>query len=71
MRKEIFPSLNAAYDEWLGGDGGKALRETVKRGAEHWQAQAEKALSIYREYEGEDGKVLMRALEGLNEGIRF
>lgn len=71
MRKEIFPALSIAYEKWLEGDGGKALRETVKRGAEHWQAQAEKALAIYREHEGEGGKVLMRALESLNEGIVF
>ena len=71
MRKEIFPALVTAYDKWLEGDRGKALRETAKRGAEHWQAQAEKALSIHRVHEGEDGKGLMKALAVLDEDIRF
>ena len=71
MRKEIFPALPRAYQAWLDGDNGILLRETVKRGAEHWQAQAEKALSIYREHEGEDSKALMRALAVLDENVKF
>ncbi|MGM0593371.1 MAG: Sfum_1244 family protein [Pseudomonadota bacterium] len=71
LRKEIFPALVTAYDKWLQGDGGKALREAVKRGAEHWQAQAEKALSLYRGYEGEDSKALLRALAALDEGVKL
>lgn len=71
MRKEIFPALRTAYEKWLQGDGGKALRETVKHGAEHWQAQAEKALAIYNSHEGEDGKALMEALAVLDESVRF
>ncbi|HEX9596796.1 MAG TPA: hypothetical protein VF982_07960 [Anaerolineales bacterium] len=71
LRKEIFPALVTAYHEWLQGDGGKALRETAKRGAEHWQRQAEKTLSLYREHGGEDSKALMKALGELDEGVRF
>ena len=71
MRKEIFPALSIAYEKWLEGDGGKALQETVKRGAEHWQVQAEKALSIYRKHGGEDSKALMQALAELDESVRF
>lgn len=71
LRREIFPSLTKAYLAWLDGDNGKLLRETVKRGAEHWQKQADKALSLYREHEGKDGKGLMKALAVLDAGIRF
>ncbi len=71
MRKEIFPALSIAYEKWLEGDGGKALWETVKRGADHWQAQAETALSIYRQHEGEDSKASMKALTVLDNGIRL
>lgn len=70
MRKEIFPALTLAYRAWLDGDNGTLLRETVKRGAEHWQQQAEKALSIYKAHEGEDGNALTQALAGLDAGIR-
>lgn len=70
MRKEIFPSLVSAYEKWLQGDGGKTLLETIKYGAEHWQAQAQKALAIYRQL-GEDGKALMKALAVLDEDIKL
>jgi hypothetical protein len=69
MRKEIFPALAKAYQAWLDGDNGKLLKETVKRGAEHWQKQADKALAIYRNREGDDSKALMQALAQLDEGI--
>lgn len=71
LRKEIFPSLSTAYDKWLEGDGGKALRETVKRGAEHWQEQTEKALDIYRQRESDDSKELMKALARLDECVKL
>lgn len=71
MRKEIFPSLVTAYQAWLDGDNGKRLRETVKRGADHWQQQAEKALVIYRNRNSDDAKALMQALSALDEQITF
>lgn len=71
MRKEIFPALTMAYQAWLDGDHGKLLRETIKRGAEHWQRQAEKALAIYRNRESDEPKALMQALAQLDEGIVF
>ncbi len=70
LRKAIFPSLSAAYDLWLQGDHGRALHETIKRGAEHWWSQAEKALKIYRQH-GDDGKSLMKALTVLDEDIKL
>ncbi|MEN8169694.1 MAG: Sfum_1244 family protein [Pseudomonadota bacterium] len=63
-RKELFPALEAAYQKWLRGDDGKALRETVKRGVELWRMQAESALSVYREV-GDDGAELMQRLNQL------
>jgi len=71
MRKEIFPALARAYQLWLEGDHGHALRETVKRGANHWQQQAEKALQIFRTTGDEDSKALMQALASLDETIRY
>jgi hypothetical protein len=71
MRKEIFPRLAKAYQAWLDGDNGKLFKETVKRGAEHWQQQADKALKIYRQRESDDPKALMQALSQLDEGIQF
>ncbi len=65
LRKEIFPSLGTAYEGWLNGDKGKRLRETMQRAADHWLAQTEKALAIYRQH-GDNSKELMRELDGLN-----
>lgn len=71
MRKEIFPSLTQAYQAWLDGDNGKLLKETVKRGAEHWQRQAEEALEIYRNRESDDSKALMHAFDRLDKTLSF
>ncbi|HEY9147949.1 MAG TPA: hypothetical protein VIQ22_02970, partial [Gammaproteobacteria bacterium] len=71
LRREIFPSLSKGYQAWLDGDDGKLLREVVKRGAEHWQRQAEKALAIYRQRESDDSKTLMQALAVLDDDVRF
>ncbi len=62
MRKAIFPELIEAYQGYINGDKGKALRETTKRGEELWLQQMDIALSIYRKNGGEP-KILMRSLE--------
>lgn len=65
LRKEIFPALEIAYTRWLDGDKGKKLRETLKRATDHWLAQAEKALMIFRQC-GENEKELMKVLDALD-----
>jgi hypothetical protein len=40
MRRELFPSLVAAYAEWCEGRGRAPLERAVTRGAAHWQAVA-------------------------------
>lgn len=67
MRKSIFPELQQAYDKWIAGDNGNALREAVKRGAERWFTQAQAALSIYREVGGEDERSLRLRLNRLSQ----
>jgi len=71
MRKEIFQALVKAYQAWLGGDNGKLFRETVKRGAEHWQQQADKALYIYRKRESDDSRQLMQELASLDDSVTY
>lgn len=70
MRKEIFPALDTAYKAWLAGDDGKALRETIRRGTDHWRQQAQKALAIYRRH-GDDAKALRLSLDGQADGITY
>jgi len=59
MRKEIFPALQPAYQEWLEGDR-SGLAALVERGAGHWLDVARQALALQRP--GEDrlaAKVIM------------
>jgi hypothetical protein len=64
MRKALFPALEDAYQKWLRGDDGKALRETVKKGSEQWRSQAELALDLYKTI-GDDSAELLRRLSQL------
>ena len=61
MRKAIFPALSMAYQKWLDGDKGRALREAVKKGGEQWQEDVSAALTIYRSV-GDESKELMKRL---------
>jgi hypothetical protein len=67
MHRAIFPALALAYQKWLEGDGGMALRETVKQGAEQWTTHAREALAAYREW-GDDSAELMRRLNAIEIG---
>lgn len=66
MRREIFQQLERAYQEWIQGDHGKALLQTVNRNADQWRSAAEKALMIYREV-GDESRELMERLNDLLE----
>ena len=61
MRKAIFPSLTLAYQAWLDGDKGAAIREATNKGSEQWQSDMDEALAIFRQL-GEDSKELMKRL---------
>lgn len=50
MRREIFPELNDAYQQWMNGDRMQALRATVCQGAESWQEAARLLVGMYREH---------------------
>lgn len=54
LRKSIFPALNDAYNQWVISGNDSALRETCKRGVDHWWAMAQAALSVFREHGKED-----------------
>jgi hypothetical protein len=49
MRRELFPELNDAYQQWSAGDRMQALRATVGQGAERWQETALRLVEIHRE----------------------
>ncbi len=67
MRRELFPSLRSAYDEWLRSDDRAALAAAVERGRRHWYALAERMLELYRR----DGGACVRELEELVDANRL
>ncbi len=48
MRKEIFPDLLAAYENWHGKDDWKVLSQCISRGVRHWSKVARQMLDVYR-----------------------
>ncbi|MDH3693767.1 MAG: hypothetical protein OER96_04260 [Gammaproteobacteria bacterium] len=49
LRKKMFPALDNAYKSWVDSHDLKPLKETVRRGREHWQEVAESLVAIYQD----------------------
>ncbi len=45
LRRDLFPRLATAYEDWLGGDAAP-IRTAVGAGADHWLAVARRLLSL-------------------------
>lgn len=45
MRRELFPTLSAAYAEWSASGAEEPLREAIARGAAHWERAARELLA--------------------------
>ncbi len=50
MRKEIFPSLLSAYDDWHRQGKTRPLEQLVKTGRDHWQQLGEQMLDLYQQH---------------------
>ncbi len=61
MRKTLFPEAMDAYRRWIKEKSLAPLRETCRRGREHWQQTAETMLTCYRN----DGEDVQAAIENL------
>lgn len=48
MRKEIFPSIQGAYEYWVGSDDRGGLLAISQQGAVHWEALALQMCDLYR-----------------------
>ncbi len=51
MRREIFPSLYSAYDEWNVNGNDEELFSIAKKGAQHWSGVAQQVLSLFEQYQ--------------------
>jgi hypothetical protein len=47
MRRELFPSLEAAYRAWLESRDPEPLRDLARRGREHWEGLAGQLLALW------------------------
>lgn len=63
MRKELYPSLMKAFQEWNENGKLSRLREWVDRGRDHWQNVALKILEIYRNHGRDSGDEIIRLVE--------
>lgn len=58
MRRELFPALERAYGSWSNGGGIAGLKETVKRGRDHWLGLAQRIMKVHRDHgEGAAGQI--------------
>ena len=48
LRREIFPWLASAYDQWLDSDDRAPLLAAVAAGSDHWRLMAERLLAAHR-----------------------
>ena len=62
VRETLFPRLDAAYEEWRRGDGGRALRRATASGAAHFQRLADELLARVRSEGAQSGASIERLL---------
>ena len=56
MRKEIFPSMQKAYENWIRSTDKSPLAELAERGAEHWKVVAETMCTVFHANPGRAAK---------------
>jgi len=61
IRKELFPSFQTAYQEWMDTDDTQAIKTLVVEGAQHWSKLAKEMLDFYQTEKDMD----LTELEGL------
>lgn len=65
MRREIFPGLNKAYDEWWRDGDFEPLISIAKLGGRHWLGVAEELLELHQSY-GEEASEAVAQLVAAN-----
>jgi hypothetical protein len=63
MRKEIFPSLYAAYQHWHQHDDLEPLHEQVERGQQHWLELSVNILDLHRQHDKESLAHIVKLVE--------
>ena len=50
MRRQLFPSLVSAYEEWVASGDRADMAALVRHGARHWRETAQQMLALHRRY---------------------
>ncbi len=58
MRKELFPELMEAYQEWVRGSDLSQLSVLIKQGREKWRKTGEEIIELYREKGSSAGELI-------------
>jgi hypothetical protein len=62
VREALYPSLQIGYEAWRHGDGGRALRQAIERGAAHFTRLARQALDLHHGDAAGKGAAIERLL---------
>ena len=63
MRKQLFPSLDAAYRHWLESGATARFAELASRGQGHWHGLAERMLTLHERHGPRAAKPIAEAVE--------
>jgi hypothetical protein len=63
MRKQLFPSLLAAYEEWLASGDRTVLAVLIQHGVEHWRETARHILELHGRYGERAAKMIATDVE--------
>lgn len=63
MRKQLFPSLQRAYGDWLSSGDLSVFRGPIKDGAEHWLRLARRMLALHERHRGAAVKPIAAEVE--------
>ena len=63
MRRELFPSLLRAFQEWNENGKKQVLLEWIERGQEHWQQVAQQMLEIFRNHGEQSAEHIIKLVE--------
>jgi len=63
LRKDLFPGLLNAYEDWIKTSNFKKLKNIVRQGAFHWEKTCKSVLSTWQDDPGLDNQILIDLVE--------
>ena len=63
MRRELFPRLRWAYDQWLESGNPETIRDTSEQGRDHWQSVAREMLALHSRHGSEAAAPIRELME--------